>query len=71
VHSLFGKINHVGLKHNSLYLGLVLPSLCNKIKKDYGHYFLHQQGATQTVQLFTFNLQDFPKLKNAKLDVLG
>jgi hypothetical protein len=26
VHSVFGKINYGGLKHNSLYLGLVLPS---------------------------------------------
>jgi hypothetical protein len=26
VHSVFGKINHGGLKHNSLYMGLVLPS---------------------------------------------
>jgi hypothetical protein len=25
VHSVLGKINHGGLKHNSLYLGLVLP----------------------------------------------
>ncbi len=24
MHSVFGKINHDGLKHNSLYLGLVL-----------------------------------------------
>jgi hypothetical protein len=24
--SVFGKINYGGLKHNSLYLGLVLPS---------------------------------------------
>jgi hypothetical protein len=26
VHSIFGKINYGGLKHNSLYLGLVLRS---------------------------------------------
>jgi hypothetical protein len=26
VHSVFGKINYGGLKHNSLYFGLVLPS---------------------------------------------
>ncbi len=26
MHSVFGKINYDGLKHNSLYLGLVLPS---------------------------------------------
>jgi hypothetical protein len=26
VHSVFGKINYGGLKHISLYLGLVLPS---------------------------------------------
>ncbi len=26
VHSIFGKINYGGLKHNILYLGLVLPS---------------------------------------------
>jgi hypothetical protein len=26
VHSVFVKINYGGLKHNSLYLGLVLPS---------------------------------------------
>jgi hypothetical protein len=26
VHSVFGKINYGGLKHNSLYMGLVLPS---------------------------------------------
>jgi hypothetical protein len=26
VHSVSGKINYGGLKHNSLYLGLVLPS---------------------------------------------
>jgi hypothetical protein len=26
VHSVFGKINYDGLKHNSLYLGLVLSS---------------------------------------------
>jgi hypothetical protein len=26
VHSVFGKMNYGGLKHNSLYLGLVLPS---------------------------------------------
>jgi hypothetical protein len=26
VHPVFGKINYGGLKHNSLYLGLVLPS---------------------------------------------
>ncbi len=26
VHSVFGKINYGGLKHNSLYLGLVVPS---------------------------------------------
>ena len=26
MHSVFGKINYGGLKHNSLYLGLVLPS---------------------------------------------
>ncbi len=26
VHSVFGKINFGGLKHNSLYLGLILPS---------------------------------------------
>jgi hypothetical protein len=26
VDSVFGKINYGGLKHNSLYLGLVLPS---------------------------------------------
>jgi len=26
VHSVFGKINYGGLKHNSLYLGLGLPS---------------------------------------------
>jgi hypothetical protein len=26
VHSVFGKINYGGLKHNSLYTGLVLPS---------------------------------------------
>ncbi len=26
VHSVFGKINYDVLKHNSLYLGLVLPS---------------------------------------------
>jgi len=26
LHSVFGKINYGGLKHNSLYLGLVLPS---------------------------------------------
>jgi hypothetical protein len=26
VHYVFGKINYGGLKHNSLYLGLVLPS---------------------------------------------
>jgi hypothetical protein len=26
VHSVFGEINNGGLKHNSLYLGLVLPS---------------------------------------------
>jgi hypothetical protein len=26
VHSVFGKINYGGLKQNSLYLGLVLPS---------------------------------------------
>ena len=26
VHSVFGKLNYGGLKHNSLYLGLVLPS---------------------------------------------
>jgi hypothetical protein len=26
VHSVFGKINYGGLKHNSLYSGLVLPS---------------------------------------------
>jgi hypothetical protein len=26
VHSVFGKINYGGLKHSSLYLGLVLPS---------------------------------------------
>ncbi len=26
VHSVFGKINYGSLKHNSLYLGLVLPS---------------------------------------------
>jgi hypothetical protein len=26
VHFVFGKINYGGLKHNSLYLGLVLPS---------------------------------------------
>jgi hypothetical protein len=26
VHSVFGKINYRGLKHNSLYFGLVLPS---------------------------------------------
>ncbi len=26
VHSVFGKINYGGLKHNNLYLGLVLPS---------------------------------------------
>jgi hypothetical protein len=26
VHSVFGKINYGGLKHNSLYVGLVLPS---------------------------------------------
>ncbi len=26
VHSVFGKVNYGGLKHNSLYLGLVLPS---------------------------------------------
>ncbi len=26
VHSVFGKINYGGLKSNSLYLGLVLPS---------------------------------------------
>jgi hypothetical protein len=26
VHSVFGKINYGGLKHNSLYLGLVQPS---------------------------------------------
>jgi hypothetical protein len=25
VHSVFGKINYGGLKHNSLYLALVLP----------------------------------------------
>jgi hypothetical protein len=25
VHSVFGKINYDNLKHNSLYLGLVLP----------------------------------------------
>ncbi len=26
VHFVFGKINYGGLKHSSLYLGLVLPS---------------------------------------------
>jgi hypothetical protein len=26
VHSVFGKINYGGLKHNNLYLGLVKPS---------------------------------------------
>jgi hypothetical protein len=26
VHSVFGKINYGGLKHNSLYFGLILPS---------------------------------------------
>jgi hypothetical protein len=26
VNSVFGKINYCGLKHKSLYLGLVLPS---------------------------------------------
>jgi hypothetical protein len=26
VHSVFGKINYGGLKHNSFYLGPVLPS---------------------------------------------
>ena len=26
MHSVFGKINYGGLKHNSLYLGLVQPS---------------------------------------------
>jgi hypothetical protein len=26
VHYVFGKINYGGLKHNSLYLGLALPS---------------------------------------------
>ncbi len=26
VHSVFGKINYAGIKHNCLYLGLVLPS---------------------------------------------
>ncbi len=26
MHFVFGKINHGGLKHNSLYLGLGLPS---------------------------------------------
>ncbi len=26
VHSVFGKINYGGLKHNRLYLGLVVPS---------------------------------------------
>jgi hypothetical protein len=26
VHSVFGKMNYGGLKHNSLYLGQVLPS---------------------------------------------
>jgi hypothetical protein len=26
LHYVFGKINYGGLKHNSLYLGLVLPS---------------------------------------------
>ncbi len=26
MHSVFGKINYGGLKHNSVYLGLVLPS---------------------------------------------
>jgi hypothetical protein len=26
VHSVFGKINYGGLKHNGLNLGLVLPS---------------------------------------------
>jgi hypothetical protein len=26
VHSVLGNINYGGLKHNSLYLGLVLPS---------------------------------------------
>jgi hypothetical protein len=32
VHSVFGKINYGSLKHNSLYLGLVLPSGPNVIK---------------------------------------
>ena len=32
VHSVFGKMNYGGLKHNSLYLGLVLPSGANVIK---------------------------------------
>ena len=32
MHSVFGKINYGGLKHNSLYLGLVLPSGANVIK---------------------------------------
>jgi hypothetical protein len=26
VHSVFGEINYGGLKHNSIYLGLVVPS---------------------------------------------
>jgi hypothetical protein len=32
VHPVFGKTNYGGLKHNSLYLGLVLPSGANVIK---------------------------------------
>jgi len=49
VHSLFGKINYGGLKHNSLYLGLELPSdgwqslikcilttRCHKVRVNFG-----------------------------------
>jgi hypothetical protein len=67
VHSVFGKINYGGLKHNSLYLGLVLPSggdraslKCEGLKVKIVHalVFLRDCSATKSSFFFKFMKQN-------------
>jgi len=48
VHSVVGKINYGGLKHNSLYLALVLPSGGWQSLIRYRAPHLHQTSSNET-----------------------
>ncbi len=58
MHSVFGKINYGGLKHNSLYLGPVLPSGGGQslIRHHTQRYDTHLDDKDRTISLTIFSI---------------